>query len=187
MLLSDHQTALPVISSLSVHGDKQLAQKVHLNFSSLALMAVVIYGVKQSFLLPWFLPASVQMLLWSTLLQTVHTFMCRFTLPTYETSITSQWKAGVGTATVKQHNGQSQSDAALESRELPHPWPQSRVLPPDQILCTCVTRDNTQRGAQWNTPRIRYKGKVQKCRFMRSYRVISLSFMDYHKPLKALA
>lgn len=46
MLLSDHQTALQEISSLSVHGDKQLAQKVHLNISSLALMTVVIYRVK---------------------------------------------------------------------------------------------------------------------------------------------
>lgn len=50
MLLSDHQTALQVISALTVHGDKQLAQKVQMNFSSLALMAVAIYGVKQSFL-----------------------------------------------------------------------------------------------------------------------------------------
>ena len=56
MLLSGHRTASQETRSPSMHGDNsnQLAQKVHVNISSLTLMALVIYSVTQSFQAPFF-------------------------------------------------------------------------------------------------------------------------------------
>lgn len=160
---------LPVCLGTS---SKELVQKVHVKISSLALMAFAIYRMKESFSSPCFFLALVQMLSWSVLLQTVYLLMCPFTFPTYKTSVTSQQKTGVGTQCGRTCSlcfeeqtslgGSGEAAHAAESKRC-SVWKQwastslSRGTQPppchraDQIVCSCLTRVNSKRGAGWES------------------------------------
>lgn len=114
---SRKKSGLPVCMGTS---RKQLAQKVYVNVSSLALTALAIDRVKQSFPSPRFFLGLVQMLSRSTLLQAVYILMCPFTFPTYEASKTFQWKAGVGTQCARTHSLCFKEQPALSGAAVRH-------------------------------------------------------------------
>lgn len=147
------KSGLPVCMGIR---SKQLEPEVHMNISSLALIALAIDKVKQP--------------------------------PT-----TLWWKR----AAARQHAGQREGDAAFESRQIQHVWPEAHSLhvPQDShlvTLCAALPPESAPReghcGNLLSTEVVLHLesftiGEGMERPSIRSHKTISLSFLNCCKPL----